>query len=398
MKSESTIVSPPKDVNPELFPCPLFRHDTPMPYRRAAAPDRTWVEIDMVALRHNLKAVRKLAGKAGIMAVVKANGYGHGLSEVASALSGGIAIFAVASLGEALLLRKTEKKTPILLLSAALPSEYREIGRSGFIPTISSLNEARLFAKTAPKGAPIHFKIDTGMGRLGALPEEAVAILSAITKLPLTIQSISTHLSSADSDKACTQGQLKTFSRLLPRLRSLAPGALIHALNSAGTMLHSTQVGDLARVGLALYGISPVTRFQKLLRPVLSWKASVTYLNDLPKGHRISYGGTFSAPRSLNVAVLPAGYADGYPRHLSGKGAEVLIRGKRCPLLGRVTMDQIMVDVSGVKDVSIGDEAVLVGKQGRHEINASEVANKADTIPWHLFCGITARVAYKYKV
>jgi alanine racemase len=368
-----------------------------MSYRRAAAPDRTWVEIDRTALRHNLKAVSKMAGKAGIMAVVKANGYGHGLSNVASTLSGGVEIFAVASLGEALLLRKTERKTPILLLSAALPSEYREIGRSRFIPTISSLNEARLFAKAAPKGAPIHFKIDTGMGRLGALPEEAVGILAAITKLPLTIQSISTHLSSADSDSKCTLKQLKRFDQLLHRLRSLAPEARIHALNSAGTMLHTSKKEDLVRVGLALYGVSPLATFQKLLRPVLSWNASVTYLHNLPKGHRISYGGTFIAPRTMKVAVLPAGYADGYPRHLSGKGAEVLIRGKRCPLLGRVTMDQIMVDVSKIKGVKVGDEAVLVGKQGREELTATEVAQKADTIPWHLFCGITARVAYKYR-
>ena len=364
-----------------------------MPYRRAAAPDRTWVEIDRAALRHNLKAVRKLAGKAGIMAVVKANGYGHGLSEVASALSGGIDIFAVASLGEALLLRKT----PILLLSAALPTEYREIGRSGFIPTISSLNEARHFAKTSPKGAPIHFKIDTGMGRLGVMPEKAVPTLKAILKAGLRVHSISTHLSSADSDRKTTRKQLSDFAKLLPELQAMVPDAAIHALNSAGTMLHASEEGDLVRVGLALYGISPLPSFQQLLRPVLSWKARITFLNELPKGHRISYGGTFTAPRALKVAVLPAGYADGYPRHLSGKGAEVLIRGKRCPLLGRVTMDQVMVDVSGVRGVRIGDEAVLVGKQGRQKITATEVASKADTIPWHLFCGITARVAYKYK-
>ena len=368
-----------------------------MSFRRAATPDRTWVEIDMAALRHNLKAVRKLAGRAGIMAVVKANGYGHGLSEVACALSGGVDVFAVASLGEALLLRRTERKTPILLLSAALPSEYREIGRSGFIPTISSRKEAELFAKSAPKGAPIHFKVDTGMGRLGAMPERAVTILKAILKAGLTVHSISTHLSSADSDRKTTRKQLSDFAKLLPELRAMAPDAAIHALNSAGTVLRAAEEGDLVRVGLALYGVSPLPSFQPLLRPVLSWKARITFLNKVPKGHRISYGGTFTAPRPLKVAVLPAGYADGYPRHLSGKGADVLIRGKRCPLLGRVTMDQIMVDVSGVKGVSVGDEAVLVGKQGRHAVTATEVAAKADTIPWHLFCGITARVAYKYR-
>ncbi len=338
-----------------------------------------------------------MAGNAGIMAVVKANGYGHGLNEVAATLSNGVEIFAVASLAEALLLRKNERRTPILLLSAALPAEYGEIARHGFIPTISSLREARLFAKKAPRRAPIHFKVDTGMGRLGALIGQAEETLQAISRLSLTIHSISTHLASADSDRDATLKQLKEFERLIPLLLAHEPKAKVHVLNSAATMLYPERSGDLVRAGLALYGISPVPRFQKLLRPVLAWKASVTFIHDLPKGHRISYGGTYTTPRNLTVAVLPAGYADGYPRQLSGKGASVLIRGKRCPVLGRVTMDQIMVDVSGVKDVKIGDVAVLVGKQGRQEITATEVAQKADTIPWHLFCGITARVAYKYK-
>lgn len=368
-----------------------------MSRRTPIIPDRTWVEIDRAALRHNLKAVTKMAGKAAIMAVVKANGYGHGLNEVSATLRSGVEIFAVASLGEALQLRRTEKTKPIMLLSAALPSEYRRIARQGFIPTISSPGEARLFSKTAPKGAPVHFKVDTGMGRLGALIEEAPRTLEAITKLPLTIHSISTHLSSADSDRTTTLKQLKEFRSLLPELRAHAPKALIHVLNSAATMLHPNHSGDMVRVGLALYGISPIARLQKLLKPALSWKASITFIHRVPKGHRISYGGTYTAPRNLTVAILPVGYADGYPRQLSGKGASVLLHGKRCPVLGRVTMDQIMVDVSAVKGIKVGDEAVLVSRQGRQEITATEIATKADTIPWHLFCGITARVAYKYK-
>jgi alanine racemase len=358
---------------------------------------RTWVEVDHAALRHNLEAVQKMAGKAGIMAVVKANGYGHGLNEVASTLSPGVEVFAVASLGEGIQLRGTEKKKPILLLSAALPSEYQEIGSQGFIPTISTIKEAELYAQAAPVSAPIHFKIDTGMGRLGAQPEQTFAILREIRKLPLTLHSISTHLHSADSDSNSTNGQLKTFEELLSYLREFEPKVPIHILNSAGTMLFPAHAHDLVRVGLALYGVSPVQKFQKLLKPALSWKASVTFLNELPKGHGISYGSTYRTPRATKVAVLPVGYADGYPRHLSGKGASVLIKGKRCPLLGRVTMDQIMVDVSAIKRIKVGEEAVLVGKQGKEEITATEVAAKADTIAWHLFCGITGRVAYFYK-
>ena len=357
---------------------------------------RTWVEVDHTALRHNLKAVRKMAGKAGIMAVVKANGYGHGLNQVASTFSPGIDVFAVASLGEAIQLRFTEKKKPILLLSAALPTEYPEIGRLGFIPTISTLEEAQKFSKAAPKNAPIHFKIDTGMGRLGAHPEQAFAILREIRKLPLTLHSISTHLAAADSDRALTKKQLQDFEDLVSYLREFAPKIPIHVLNSAGTMLFPAHAHDFVRVGLALYGVSPVPKFQKLLKPALSWKASVTFLNDLPKGQGVSYGSTYITPRAMKVAVLPVGYADGYPRQLSNKGASVLIKGKRCSVLGRVTMDQIMVDVSAVKGIKVGDEATLVGKQGNEEITPTEVAQKADTIPWHLFCGVTGRVTYRY--
>jgi alanine racemase len=355
------------------------------------------VEIDHAAIRHNLKAVQKLAGKAGIMAVVKANGYGHGLNEIARSLSAGVEVFAVASLGEALQLRLTEKKKPILLLSAALPSEYVQIGRHGFIPTISALHEARLYSKSAPKGSPIHFKIDTGMGRLGCSPIEAASILAQMKRLPVTLHSISTHLPSADSDYSFTVAQLERFEHLIKSLRKTAPGIPIHVLNSAATMLFPRSTQDIVRVGLALYGISPLQRFQKNLQPALTWKAAVTFIHAIPKGQGISYGGTYKAPRNLRVAVLPVGYADGYPRQLSGKGAVVLIRGKKCPVLGRVTMDQIMVDVSSVKGIKVGDEAVLVGKQEKTEITATEVAAKADTIPWHLFCGITARVAYTYK-
>ena len=367
-------------------------------------PRRSWVEIDHGALSHNLKVVQKLAGRAGIIAVVKANGYGHGLNEVATTLSEGIAIFAVASLGEALQLRETEKSKPIMLLSAALPSEYAEIAAHGFIPTISSLEEAKLFAKAAlkirPKTSPlpqIHFKIDTGMGRLGAHPAKAEAIVKAITKLPLTLHSISSHLPSADSDDVSTKRQLKRFEHIVQELRLLVPDIPVHVLNSAGTILHPENSHDFVRVGLLLYGISPIPRMQKMLKPVLRWKASVTLLNEIPKGHGISYGSTYLAPRKLKVAVLPAGYADGYPRQLSGKGATVLINGKHCPVLGRVTMDQIIVDISRAGSVSIADEAVLVGPQKGKEITAPEVATQADTIPWHLFCGITARVAYWHR-
>ena len=336
------------------------------------------------------------------MAVVKANGYGHGLDEVVETLSRerkGVDVFAVASLGEAIQLRSTEKKTPVLLLSAALPEEYQAIARHGFIPTISSLQEATLFAKAARKNSRpnIHFKIDTGMGRLGALPSEAGGILKKIGSLPLTLHSISTHLSSADSNQAYTARQLQTFEKLIAELHEQFPEVPVHVLNSAATILLPSHARDFVRVGLLLYGVSPVANIQDQLKPVLSWKASVTLIRNLPKGHHVSYGGTYTTPHEMKTAVIPAGYADGYPRQLSGKGASVLLHGKRCPVLGRITMDQIIVDISHLGRVRIGDEAVLLGRQHGEEITATEIAQKADTIPWHLFCGITARVAYDHK-
>ena len=177
----------------------------------------------------------------------------------------------------------------------------------------------------------------------------------------------------------------------------LAERVPLHVLNSAATMLFPSYTHEMVRVGLALYGVSPVARFQKLFRPALSWKASVSLVRTIPKGHSISYGGTYVTPSQIRMAVIPVGYADGYPRHLSGRGAYTLIRGIRCPVLGRVTMDQIMVDVSKAGNVKAGDEAVLIGRQEKQEITAAEVAHWADTIPWHIFCGITARVAYQYK-
>lgn len=357
---------------------------------------RTWVDINLSALRYNLRFIRRLAGNADIIAVLKANAYGHGLEEISTTLSSQVAFFAVACLEEALRIRRVEKKTPILLLSAALPSEYKAIVEHHFIPTISSLTEARRFAKIAKKNYPIHFKIDTGMGRLGSWYHEAEETLQKITYLSLDIQSISTHLPSADSEKKFTRHQLATFKKIIPSLRKLAPKASVHTLNSAGLLHFSKDAHDLVRVGLILYGISPIPSYQKLLRPVMTWKAKVSHINKIQKGNSISYGRTFRAPRDLTVAVLPVGYADGYPRQLSHQNAYVLINGKCCPVLGIVTMDQIIVDISNAGKVRIGSEAVLLGKQKKEEITATSLATKAGTISWHLFTGITARVHYCY--
>lgn len=333
---------------------------------------------------------------AGVIAIVKANAYGHGIEEVSKAIASDVNYFAVASCEEALRIRSVVKNVSIMLLSAALPSEYPTIVKHRFIPIVSSFEEAKSFAKVAPKGAPIHVMIDTGMGRLGIAFEKAVHTVEQIAKLPLTIQSLSTHLPSADEDIEGTRAQLAAFKKIILELRTIAPHAEIHALNSAGVLRFSKETHCLIRVGLMLYGISPIPNFQKMLKPVMSWKARVALIQKLSKGATISYGKTYTAPRDLTVAILPLGYADGYPWQLSNKGVYVLINGRRCPLLGRVTMDQMIVDVSRAGDVRPGEEVVLIGRQKNQEIRPTWLSGKAGTIAWDLLTGIGERVERCY--
>lgn len=352
----------------------------------------SWVEVNRAALRHNLHVIKQQAGPAGIIAVVKANAYGHGLEEVATTIAHEVACFAVASCEEALRLKKVVCGKPIMLLSAAFESEYPLIAEHQFIPIISSVKEAKAFAAVAPRGALIHVMIDTGMGRLGLATATACDMIQEMQKLPVAIQSISTHLSSADTDERGTEEQLMVFETLLEKLQQMVPHAAIHVLNSAGLLRFSQQAHDLVRIGLMIYGIAPIASFQELLQPVMTWKARVALVYPLSAGCTISYEKTYTASQEMTVAVIPVGYADGYFRHLSNQEAVVLIHGKRCPLLGRVTMDQIVVDISEAGSVSIGDEVVLLGKQGDEEIQAAWLAAKAGTISWHLFTSIGQRV------
>lgn len=354
---------------------------------------RSWVEINTAALRHNARVAQRFARKASIIAVVKANAYGHGDIKVATVLAPYVSHFAVASLQEALHLHQVIKDRPIMLLSAALPSEYTTIAEHGFIPTISSFEEAKLFSKKrSSQKSVINFKINTGMGRLGIFYTEAEETLKRLKALPLSIAQLSTHLPSADSDAAATRRQLALFKKILRPLCTLVPSASVHVLNSAGLLRFSEHAYNHVRLGLLLYGVSPIAGFQKLLKPVMTWKTVVSLITKIPKGNGISYGSTYRAPCDMTVAILPVGYADGYPRQLSGNGAFVLIHGKKAAVLGRVTMDMIIVDVSHLKNVHIGTEVVLLGKQGPQEITASALAAKAGTIAWHLLTGIKERV------
>jgi alanine racemase len=357
--------------------------------------DRCWAEIDCSALRHNAALIReRLGAQIEIIAVVKANAYGHGLIECAQALADHADLFGVANLEEAIALRVAVPH-PIIILGPALPEERTAIAEAGFIPSISNWEEAEHFARIMQSGAlPINFKIDTGMGRMGVTEREAMELFKRVTALKnIAVHSVSTHLPVSNEDATFTREQLRNFGSSIKQLRREVPGHYkVHALQTAGLLGFAREPFEIVRPGILFYGISPLPEYQRELRPVMTWKTRIALIRDMPRGHGISYGRTFITPRRMRVATLSAGYADGYPRHLSNTGASVLVRGKRCALLGRVTMDLIMIDVSEISDVEVGDDVVLMGRQGAEEIPCAELAERAGTITWEITTRVGARV------
>ena len=368
-------------------------------------PARTWVEIDLGAIRHNCRVAQAClaSNEPGVLAVVKADGYGLGMVPVAQAMADLVRAFAVANVTEAAALREAGISQPVYVLGPALPSEWAAVAAGGFCPAVSSLEEVSGYAAEAARVQrvlAVHVVIDTGMGRIGALPEDAEEVLLAVLGNPhLELDSVASHYPCADGDEAYTQAQAERFEDLVRCLR--AKGLAIEKTqlaNSAGLTSGPPADGGWARAGLMLYGISPVAAEQHRLQQVVTWKTRVTLLRELPAGHGISYGRTFITTRPTKVATLAVGYADGFPRQASGQGAVVLLGGQRCPVLGRVTMDQIMVDATDLPAApQLGDEAVLVGTQGAEEVTAVELAAQGGTIAWDLFTGLGPRVRRCYR-
>jgi alanine racemase len=360
---------------------------------------RCWAEIETAALRHNAQVAQsRFSDGVSLLAVIKANGYGHGLTAVAAALANDVDLFGVANVEEAIEARSAAAH-PVLILGPALPNERSEIVQRHFIPSISSSAEAREFSQVAGNtNVQLNCKIDTGMGRMGIAEADAVNELRAIAALPnVEIHGISTHLPVADEDAAYTHAQLERFSALVAQIRKAVPGIYkVHVLPSAGVLGFAESGSEIVRAGLMLYGVSPQPQFQSELRPALTLKTRIALLRELPAGSSISYGRTFTTHRPTRVATLAAGYADGIPRLISNRDAAVLIGGRRCPILGRITMDLTMADVTEVPNAKVGDEALLIGRQGNEEITARELAERASTIPWEIFTGIGSRVARVY--
>ena len=374
------------------------------------SPPRAWAEIDLAALRHNLTVAREVSGKR-VMAVVKAGAYGHGLEAIAQCLAAeDIAFFGVANVAEARRLAAAGIETPIYLLGPTFPEEREEAAAKDWIPCLSTVEEAEDFSRLGGeqgKTVSTHLTLDTGMGRGGFLPENAPAALEKILTLPnIEVTGIGSHLPSADEDEKFTKEQFQTFDATVSTLLSILEGPLarhslgeggtshlkIHLSNSAGLLHYTSQTTNLVRPGLMLYGVSPLPDYQAKLATVMTLKSRVSVIRELPTGHGVSYGRSFVTTRPTKVATVGIGYGDGYPRALSGKGAEVSIHSRRCPLLGRVTMDQIMVDVTDLPECAPGDEVELFGPN----IPVAEVAEKAGTIAWEVFTSITPRVVRSY--
>lgn len=354
----------------------------------------TWAEIDLGALVGNLRRLRaKMPPKTLVMFVVKANAYGHGAPECARAAQEARAAdwLGVSSVEEGVALREAGLKLPILVLGSLYPFEsVLAAAAHDLTPVVASLESARRVAEVAlrlRRSINIHVKVDTGMGRIGVRPEAAPALVRQLAELKaVRVQGIYTHLACGEDDAAFTAAQLKAFRGVVSALarEGLRP-PLVHAANSAGALRHPSSRFDMIRPGLAVYGLYPG------FDPVLTLKSKIVFLKTVAKGATVSYGATWRAGRPTRVATLPIGYGDGYSRALSNR-AEVLIGGRRCPVIGRVTMDQTMVDVTGAPRVRVGDDAVLIGAQGGERIEAGELSRLCGTIPYETATAISSRV------
>jgi alanine racemase len=368
---------------------------------------RCWAAIDLAALERNLRLIRaSLPPRMRYVAVVKADAYGHGLPQAATRLMhAGADLFAVANVAEAAALRELGPGWPILLLSSLLPEEDRFLADYDLTATVSTPDEvARFDAVGRISGRPVsvHLKIDTGMGRLGVWHERAPALYAEIAGARhLSLAGVFTHFASPDQDPAFTSEQRRLFLAALAKCPGIRLDRIfVHADSSAGLeTLPEDSPFNAVRVGLLQFGILPHPQSflaQVRTEPVFSFRTRVGIVKSLPRGTTISYGRTREIGRDSTVAVLCVGYADGLPRAASNR-AQVLIGGRRCPVLGRVTMDQTVVDVTDLPGVASGDEAVLVGRQGGDEITIAEFSDWADTIPYETLCSVTKRVPRVYK-
>lgn len=368
----------------------------------ASYPSRALIDLD--AYVSNLKLVKRLSGGADLIPVLKANAYGHGLIPLARvAAQAGARMLGVATVQEGIELRESGIKTPILVMVSpskkALPL-FMQYQLTLTVVEKAMAQELGALAHEANQVATVHCKIDTGMGRQGILCEEALDTIQFVSRIThLDLQGIFTHFPAADvPDDESTYDQIKAFKQLLKQVDKAGyPYEVAHTANSAAIVNYQESIFDAVRPGLISYGIWPTIASSgaALLQPVLRWETTVAQVRTLPAGSTVGYGRSYTAELPIKTAVLPVGYADGYKYQLSNK-ATVLIGGKRCPVLGSVCMDQIVVDVSDLPDIAPGDTATLIGADGNERITAEELAQLAGTIPYDILTGIGVRVKREY--
>ena len=366
--------------------------------------DNTQVIIDLDAIEKNIDAVREKAGLP-VMAIVKADAYGHGAIQVARLLKDKCAFFGVSSMLEAMELRRAGLDNPILILGYTPVSAFPTAIRNGIRPSIFHYEDALALSRTAVElgvsNAPFHFALDTGMSRIGFQATAAAADQCArIARLPgIFAEGLFTHFATADSsDLSRSQKQAELFYRFDSMLRDRGIEIPIRHLDNSAGILNFSHPCEMVRSGIITYGLYPsdeVDRSRLSLTPALSWQCRITHLKLLEAGREISYGGTFVTTRPTMVATIPVGYADGYRRSLSGK-FHVLIHGKEAPILGRVCMDQLMVDVTHIPETKLEDTVILIGKSGDAQITVEQLAAAADSFNYELVCGISRRVPRIY--
>jgi alanine racemase len=355
--------------------------------------------IDLHALTHNYAEVTRRIGGRKVLAVVKAQAYGHGAVPVARHLAGlGAHMFGVALVEEGRDLRDAGITAPILVMGPVFPEQADVLVRANLTSLVYTMQLAKALsdaAGNAGRSAPVHVKIDTGMGRIGLTPEAAADFISAASALPgVVVEGLMTHFADADlRDKKFAAAQMDRFESLIGSLD--AKGITLplrHAANSAAVLEYARALLTMVRPGLMLYGYNPLeSGIPADVRPVLSLVTRIAYVKKVPAGVPISYGRTFVTKRESLIATIPIGYADGYGRGLSNKG-EAIVRDQRVPVAGRVCMDMTMLDVTEVPGVSAGDEVVLIGSRGNERITADDIAAKTDTIAYEVLCGISGRV------
>lgn len=364
-----------------------------------------WIEVDLAAIQYNLQQIRQFVGPAvQVLSVVKANAYGHGLAPVAQALvEAGTNLLGVASVAEGVALRRDGVQAKILVLGQLLPEEAPLVAQHQLTQAIGDAAVAKALSRAAAlteQPVAVHIKVDTGMGRYGVWHEEAPALAQQILQLPgLKLEGVLTHLASAGQSSDATQVQLERFAQVTQNFqKAKLPMGIQHIANSVGLVKFPAIRADMVRTGLLVYGVSPIKGgtlpFQ--LRPALALKSRIRFIKTIAAGQRVSYGGTYQAARPTCVATVPVGYAHGYTRALSNK-AQVLIRGHRAAVIGRITMEDLMVDATDVPGgAALGDEVTLIGAQDADRITAEELAIHARTIPYEILAGLSAALPRFY--